>query len=68
MGGFQLFGNEPAFLARLEITYVESDVKTIITDGTWKSHDSPILSSDFMLSEVYDAGGESEGRGLAGLG
>jgi len=54
-GGFQFFGSTPAFLAQLEITYADGHVGKIVTDATWKSHESPILASDFMLGEVYDA-------------
>ena len=46
-GGFQFFGTKPAFLAQLEITYADGHVEKVVSDGTWKSHDSPILASDF---------------------
>lgn len=54
-GGFEFFGKEPAFLAQLEVTYADGHVERIVTDDTWKSHDSPITSSDFMLGEDYDS-------------
>jgi len=54
-GGFEYFGKSPAFLAQLEITYADGHTESVATDETWKSHPSPILSSDFMLGENYDA-------------
>ena len=54
-GGFQFFGKVPAFLAQLEVTYTDGRSERIVTDASWKSHRSPILSSDFMLGEDYDA-------------
>jgi len=54
-GGFQYFGKVPAFLAQLEVTYADGRTERVITDATWKSHAGPIVSSDFMLGEDYDA-------------
>ena len=60
-GGYEFFGKEPAFLAQLEVTYADGHTETILTDESWKSHDSPILSSDFMLGEDYDSQQEING-------
>lgn len=54
-GGFEFFGAQPAFLAQLEITYADGHTDRIVTDESWKWHSSPILASDFMLGETYDA-------------
>jgi alpha-L-rhamnosidase len=54
-GGFEFFGKEPAFLGQIEVTYNDGSTERIATDETWKSHDSPILSSDFMMGEDYDS-------------
>ncbi len=60
-GGFEYFGKSPAFLAQLEITYVDGQTETVVTDDTWKSHASPILCSDLMLGEDYDSRREISG-------
>lgn len=60
-GGFQFFGKVPAFLAQLEVTYDDGSIATIATDSSWKSHPSPILSSDFMKGEDHDARREVNG-------
>jgi alpha-L-rhamnosidase len=66
-GGFEFFGNEPAFLAQLEVTYKDGRTERITTDGTWKSHNSPIQSSDFMMGEDYDSRLEVKGWDRASL-
>jgi alpha-L-rhamnosidase len=66
-GGFQYFGKKPAFLAQLEVTYADGHTDRIVTDDTWKAHDSPIQSSDFMLGENYDSRQEVKGWDQAGL-
>ena len=60
-GGYQFFGKTPRFLAQLEITCTDGRMERIVTDDSWKSHSSPILSSDFMLGEDYDARLEIQG-------
>jgi alpha-L-rhamnosidase len=54
-GANQFFGKVPALLAQLEVTYADGRTERIVTDASWKSHASPILASDFMLGEDYDA-------------
>ncbi len=54
-GGYEYFGKQPAFLAQLEVTCADGHTERVVTDDSWKAHDSPILASDFMLGEDYDA-------------
>ncbi|MDB6018459.1 MAG: Alfa-L-rhamnosidase [Pedosphaera sp.] len=54
-GGNQYFGKDSAFCAQLEVTYADGRTERIVTDASWKSHRSAIVSSDFMLGEDYDA-------------
>ncbi len=65
--GFQFYGKTPAFLAQLEVTYDDGGTNTVVTDSSWKSHPSPILSSDFMMGETYDAQREVAGWDKPGL-
>jgi alpha-L-rhamnosidase len=65
--GNQFFGHAPAFLAQLEVTCADGSTEQIVTDASWKSHPSPILSSDFMLGEDYDARLELNGWDRPGL-
>ena len=66
-GGYQFFGKTPAFLAQLELTYADGRTERIVTDAAWKSQRSPILKSDFMLGEDYDARREIAGWDKPGL-
>ncbi|MDR3459799.1 MAG: glycoside hydrolase family 78 protein [Verrucomicrobiae bacterium] len=66
-GGFEFFGGHPALLAQLELTYGDGSRETIATDTTWKWHESPIMSADFMLGESYDARKEIAGWDRSGL-
>jgi hypothetical protein len=67
-GGYQFYGKVPALLAQLEVTYADGSTDRVVTDTSWKSHVSPILSSDFMLGESYDARQELPGWDRPGLG
>jgi alpha-L-rhamnosidase len=66
-GGFQAWGKVPALFAQLEITHADGSVERTITDANWKTHASPIASSDFMLGENYDARQEIPGWDQPGL-
>jgi alpha-L-rhamnosidase len=65
--GHQYFGKEPAFLAQLELTYADGSSEQIVTDASWKWRPSPILSTDFMFGEDYDARLEVKGWDEPGL-
>ncbi|MEO5916247.1 MAG: family 78 glycoside hydrolase catalytic domain [Luteolibacter sp.] len=54
-GGYQYWGKSPALFAQLELVYQDGSSERIVTDGSWKSHVSPMLATDFMLGEDYDA-------------
>lgn len=54
-GGNAYFGKVPALLAQLEVNYADGRTEQVVTDASWKSEPSPILASDFMLGEDYDA-------------
>jgi alpha-L-rhamnosidase len=66
-GGYQYYGVVPALFAQLEVTYADGSTERIVTDTSWKTHVSPILSSDFMLGENYDSRQELAGWDKPGL-
>jgi alpha-L-rhamnosidase len=66
-GGYEFYGRQPAFLAQLEVTYQDGQTERIVTDDSWRMHGSPIISSDFMLGEDYDARLEIKGWDKPGL-
>ncbi len=51
----QYYGDRPRFLARLEIVQQDGSVITIATDGSWKTSTGPIVESDLLMGETYDA-------------
>jgi len=66
-GGFQHYGKKPALFAQLEVVYDDGASERIVTDAAWKNHASPILSTDFMLGENYDARMELPGWNKSGF-
>jgi len=66
-GNYRHYGKTPALSAQLEITYNDGTTDCIITDDSWKTAASPILASDFMLGENYDAQKEVKGWDETGL-
>jgi alpha-L-rhamnosidase len=66
-GGFQAWGKVPALFAQLEVIYQDGTVERVVTDASWKIHPGPIITSDFMLGENYDARMEISGWDQPGL-
>ena len=52
---------ENSLLVQLEIELANGRRWTLGTDGTWSCNTGPILSSDFMMGESYDARRERKG-------
>lgn len=60
-GGYQYWGRSPALFAQMELTYEDGSTERIVTDKSWKAHFSPLVSTDFMMGEEYDATKEING-------
>ncbi|KAJ5999985.1 hypothetical protein N7481_000394 [Penicillium waksmanii] len=56
-----IYGDEMALIAQMEIES-ESSEEIILSDSSWKSHTSALISSEIYDGEVYDAR-EEEGGG-----
>jgi len=54
-GQYGLYGTRPQLLARLHIEYDDGATETIVSDGAWRAATGPILYSDFLMGESYDA-------------
>ncbi|MCX6875466.1 MAG: family 78 glycoside hydrolase catalytic domain [Verrucomicrobia bacterium] len=67
LGGYKYYGQVPALLAQLEVTFADGTMEQVVTDGSWKVTASPILSSDFMMGENYDARLEVKGWNAPGI-
>lgn len=55
------YGLENSLLIQLEVELTDGSTRTIISDDSWKCAAGPILSSDFMMGEIYDARHELSG-------
>lgn len=53
------FGS-PRFLCQMEIVYDDGTKQIVVSDPTWKVHESGIVSCDIYEGENYDAGKEIE--------
>ncbi|MCR4903106.1 MAG: glycoside hydrolase family 78 protein [Butyrivibrio sp.] len=50
------YGEQPALLAMLEITYADGSNEIITTDESWSSYiHGPYIAADFLQGETYDA-------------
>lgn len=52
---------ENSLMAQLEIELASGERPTLGTDGSWRCNTGPILASDFMAGETYDARRERTG-------
>lgn len=50
----------PAFIAKLLITYANGKIEEVITDDNWKYKYGPMVKNNVYLGEVYDARQESK--------
>lgn len=53
--GRQRYGDRPQLLAQLELTYADGRREVIASDQQWQVASGPILESDFLMGESYDA-------------
>lgn len=54
-------------MAQLEIEYADGTRATVVSDGSWKAAESPILHSEIYAGETYDARLEKPGWDKAGF-
>ncbi|MFD3499449.1 family 78 glycoside hydrolase catalytic domain [Streptomyces sp. NPDC058678] len=55
IGWTRQYGDTPALVARMRITYTDGSVDWIATDGSWKAADGPYVKADLQDGETYDA-------------
>ena len=51
----QNYGDRPALLAQLEVVFADGSTQLIATDSSWQTSTGPILESDLLGGESYDA-------------
>lgn len=57
----QRYGEQPWLLAQLLVTYTDGSTETIATGTDWRFAQGPILESDMIMGESYDARRELTG-------
>lgn len=55
------YGREPRALVQLVVRCGDGSAFTITSDEAWKGREGPILDSDFLMGETYDARREMPG-------
>ena len=65
--GRQVYGERPEFLAVLEVEFDHGTSLHVRSDESWKTATGPILESDFLMGESYDARRELDGWSLPGF-
>ncbi|MDB6094148.1 MAG: alpha-L-rhamnosidase [Verrucomicrobia bacterium] len=55
------YGERPHLLAQIVITFTDGSTQTVTTDGAWKTSFGPIVESDMIHGEAYDARREMRG-------
>lgn len=63
--GRQLYGDRPKAIAHLIITYADDSTEWIVSDASWKVAYGPILESDLLQGESYDARLEMPGWSIS---
>jgi alpha-L-rhamnosidase len=56
-----LYGPRPQLLAQLNVEYEDGSRESLATDGSWRCSTGPILYSDLLVGESYDARREMPG-------
>lgn len=56
------YGEQNSFLGRIDVTFEDGTVQTLVTDADWKFTDrGPVMDSDYFDGENYDARLELDG-------
>ncbi len=65
--GRERFGDQIRFAGQLEVEYMDGSRETFLTDKSWRASFGPILQSDIMNGEIYDARREAVGWSRTGF-
>ena len=55
LGWSRQYGDNPALVARMRVTYADGSTQWIDTDGSWKAGSGPYVRADLQDGETYDA-------------
>ncbi len=63
----EMYGDRPKLLAQIEIEFEDGSRQTIVSDESWRTSPGPILESDLLMGESYDARRELTGWDRVGF-
>jgi alpha-L-rhamnosidase len=55
------YGESPCLLVQMNVVYDDGTIDSIVTDESWKGAQGPIIASDMLKGEIYDARKELTG-------
>ncbi|MFE1957878.1 alpha-L-rhamnosidase [Streptomyces sp. NPDC059479] len=61
------YGERPALLAQLEVTYADGSTERVLSGTDWRAATGPVTQADLMAGEEYDARLETDGWTRAGF-
>ncbi|MEV8021951.1 alpha-L-rhamnosidase [Streptomyces sp. NPDC086554] len=67
MFGPHQYGERPAFLAQLEVTYTDGSTERVVSGTDWRAATGPVTAADLLSGEDYDARLETAGWTRAGF-
>lgn len=53
--GIRFYTGPDMLLGQLDVTFADGTTTTVATDGSWKTVEAPVMSSEIYGGEVYDA-------------
>ncbi|MFD5569960.1 alpha-L-rhamnosidase [Streptomyces cadmiisoli] len=65
--GAHQYGERPAMLTQLEVTYADGTTQTVVSDPEWRAATGPVTNADLMAGQDYDARLETAGWTGAGF-
>ena len=67
LGGPHRYGPLALALAQVEVEFADGSRQTMATDSKWKAAQGPLLQSDMLMGEIYDARKEIPGWNETGF-
>ncbi|WP_079140782.1 family 78 glycoside hydrolase catalytic domain [Streptomyces sp. LUP47B] len=67
IGWSRQYGDTPALVARMRITYTDGSTQWVATDDSWKAAEGPYAKADLQDGETYDARLEPTGWSRPGF-
>ncbi len=55
VGLFKIYSDAPALILQIDLCFTDDSRMRVLTDGTWKVTQGPIVEDDIYNGEVYDA-------------